>query len=60
VPSNSLTKGSLTLTAAVRTGRHTLAAHALHWITAVLMFALLPLAWVMVIMTRTAANREKG
>ena len=57
--SNSLTKGSLTLTAAaLRTGRYTLAAQALHWITAVLMFTLLPLAWVMVSMPRTAANRE--
>jgi cytochrome b561 len=54
-----LTKGSLTLTAAaLRTGRYTLAAQALHWITAVLMFTLLPLAWVMVSMPRTAANRE--
>jgi cytochrome b561 len=59
VSSNSLTKGSLTLTAAaLRTGRYTLAAQALHWITAVLMFTLLPLAWVMVSMPRTAANRE--
>jgi cytochrome b561 len=56
VSSNSST--SLTLTATLRTGRYTLAAQALHWITAVLMFTLLPLACVMVNMPRTAANRE--
>jgi cytochrome b561 len=56
VSSNSST--SLTLTATLRTGRYTLAAQALHWITAVLMFTPLPLAWVMVNMPRTAANRE--
>ena len=39
-------------------GSYTHAAQALHWITAVLMFALLPLAWVMVTMPRAAANRE--
>jgi cytochrome b561 len=43
---------------AVRIGSYTLAAQALHWITAALMFALLPSAWVMVNMPRTAANRE--
>ena len=42
----------------VRIGSYTLAAQALHWITAALMFTLLPLAWVMVNMPRTAANRE--
>ena len=42
----------------VRIGNYTLAAQALHWITAALMFTLLPLAWVMVSMPRTAANRE--
>jgi cytochrome b561 len=41
-----------------RIGSYTLAAQALHWITAALMFTLLPLAWVMVNMPRTAANRE--
>jgi cytochrome b561 len=56
VPSNSST--SLRSTAARRTDRYTHAAQALHWITAVLMFTLLPLAWVMVNMPRTAANRE--
>jgi cytochrome b561 len=50
VPYNSSTKGN--------PGRYTLPAQALHWITAVLMFALLPLAWVMVTMPRAAANRE--
>jgi cytochrome b561 len=49
---------SNSLTAALRTDRYTHAAQALHWITAVLMFTLLPLAWVMVNMPRTAANRE--
>jgi cytochrome b561 len=42
----------------VRSGSYTLAAQALHWITAALMFILLPLAWVMVNMPRTAVNRE--
>ena len=54
--SNSST--SLRLTVARRTDRYTHAAQALHWITAVLMFTLLPLAWVMVNMPRTASNRE--
>jgi hypothetical protein len=45
-------------TAALRTDRYTHAAQALHWITAVLMFTLLPLAWVMANMPRIAANRE--
>jgi cytochrome b561 len=42
----------------VRIGSYTLAAQVLHWISAALMFTLLPLAWVMVNMPRTAANRE--
>jgi cytochrome b561 len=58
VSADSSTKDSLMLIAVLRTGRYTLAAQALHWITAVLMFTLLPLAWVMVNMPRTAANRE--
>jgi cytochrome b561 len=58
VSSDSSTKGSPTLTAALRAGRYTHAAQALHWITAALMVTLLPLAWVMVNMPRTAANRE--
>ena len=43
---------------ASRSGSYTLTAQVLHWITAALMFTLLPLAWVMVNMPRTAANRE--
>jgi cytochrome b561 len=58
VSSNSSTKGSLTLTATLRTGGYTLTAQALHWITAALMLTLLPLAWVMVNMPRAATNRE--
>ena len=38
--------------------RHTATAQSLHWITAILMFAILPLAWVMVNMPRTAPSRE--
>jgi cytochrome b561 len=57
VSSDSPTKSSLTMPV-VRIGSYTLAAQALHWITAALMFTLLPLAWVMVNMPRTAANRE--
>jgi cytochrome b561 len=58
VSSKSLTQGSLTLAAPLRSGRYAVPAQALHWITAVLMLALLPLAWVMVNMPRTEANRE--
>jgi cytochrome b561 len=42
----------------VRIVSYTLAAQALHWITAALMFTLLPLAGVMVNMPRTTDNRE--
>ena len=38
--------------------RYTLTAQALHWVSAVLMFIVLPLAWVMVNMPRTAPDRE--
>ncbi len=38
--------------------RYTLTAQALHWITAVLMVSVLPLAWVMVNMPRTAPLRD--
>ena len=41
-----------------RTGRYTLTAQALHWVVAGLMFAVLPLAWVMVNMPQQAAGRE--
>jgi cytochrome b561 len=37
--------------------RYTETAQALHWITAALMFAVIPIAWVMVSLPRTAANR---
>ena len=40
------------------TGRYTATAQALHWIVAILMFAVIPLAWVMVNMPRTAPSRE--
>jgi hypothetical protein len=39
-------------------GRYTLTAQALHWITAALMFVALPVAWVMVNMPETAARRS--
>ena len=38
--------------------RYTATAQALHWIVAALMFAVIPLAWVMVNMARTAPSRE--
>jgi cytochrome b561 len=38
--------------------RYTETAQALHWITAALMFAVIPLAWVMVSLPRSAPNRE--
>ncbi len=45
--------------ATLETGRrYTATAQSLHWITAILMFAILPLAWVMVNMPRTAPSRE--
>lgn len=37
--------------------RYTLTAQALHWLVAALMFAVLPLAWVMVAMPRDAPSR---
>ncbi len=40
------------------TRRYTLTAQALHWVTAALMFAILPIAWVMVNMPREAAGRD--
>ncbi len=43
--------------AAART-RYTATAQALHWVVAALMFAVIPLAWVMVNMARTAPSRE--
>jgi cytochrome b561 len=42
-----------------RTGhRYTPTAQALHWITVALMFAILPIAWVMVNMPKTAPSRD--
>ena len=38
--------------------RYTATAQALHWVVAALMFAVIPLAWVMVNMARTAPSRE--
>lgn len=38
--------------------RYTATAQALHWVVAVLMFAIVPLAWVMVNMSRSAPSRE--
>ena len=38
--------------------RYTLTAQAFHWIVAALMFAVIPLAWVMVNMPRDAPSRE--
>jgi cytochrome b561 len=37
--------------------RYTLTAQALHWVTAALMFTVLPLAWVMVSMKDTSPSR---
>lgn len=42
----------------VRLQRYTPTAQVLHWVVAVLMFAVIPLAWVMVNMPRTAPSRE--
>ena len=38
--------------------RYNGAAQALHWLTALLMFAVLPLAWVMVAVTRDNPSRD--
>ena len=39
-------------------GRYTLTAQMLHWVTAALILAVFPLAWVMVSMPRSAPDRE--
>jgi cytochrome b561 len=39
-------------------GRYTLTAQALHWVTAALMFVVLPIAWVMMNMPETAHQRS--
>ncbi len=38
--------------------RYTLTAQALHWVTAILMFSVLPLAWVMMNMSKQSPYRE--
>ena len=52
----SVTAFPSVITSTVR--RYTLTAQALHWVVAVLMFAAIPLAWVMVNMSQTAPSRE--
>src|SRR5271163_4992794 len=44
--------------AAIAGRRYNGAAQALHWLTALLMFAVLPLAWVMVAVTRDNPSRD--
>ena len=44
--------------AAAPSKRYTATAQALHWVVAALMFTVVPLAWVMVNMPRTAPSRE--
>ena len=50
--------GSLINSTTTSDGRYTLTAQALHWITAALMFAVLPIAWVMVNMPKSAQFRS--
>ena len=49
--------GSLPGSTTASNGRYTLTAQALHWITAALMFVVLPIAWVMVNMPKSAQFR---
>jgi cytochrome b561 len=49
--------GSLVNSTTTCSGRYTLTAQALHWITAALMFAILPIAWVMVNIPKSAELR---
>jgi cytochrome b561 len=49
--------GSLVNSTTTSSGHYTLTAQALHWITAVLMFVVLPIAWVMVNMPESAQFR---
>lgn len=46
--------GSLVSSTTTSSGRYTRTAQALHWVTAALMFAVLPIAWVMVNMPKSA------
>ena len=49
--------GSLDNLTTTSSGRYTLTAQALHWVTAALMFTVLPIAWVMVNMPKSAQYR---
>ncbi len=49
--------GSLVTSTTTSSGRYTLTAQALHWVTAALMFVVLPIAWVMVNMPKSAQFR---
>jgi cytochrome b561 len=49
--------GSLVSSTTTISDRYTLTAQALHWITAALMFVVLPIAWVMVNMPKSAQFR---
>ena len=50
--------GSLVNSTTTSSGRYTLTAQALHWIIAALMFAVLPIAWIMVNMPKSAQFRS--
>jgi cytochrome b561 len=50
--------GSLVNSTTTCSGRYTLTAQALHWITAALMFVVLPVAWVMVNVPKSAEFRD--
>ena len=52
----SITTREISVTTPPR--RYTATAQALHWVVAILMFTVIPLAWVMVNMARTAPSRE--
>src|SRR6201996_3166744 len=49
--------GYLVNSSTTSSGRYTLTAQVLHWITAALMFVILPIAWVMVNMPKSAQFR---
>ena len=53
-----MSSAALDAPAATASRRYTATAQALHWIVAVLMFVVIPLAWVMVNMPKTAPSRE--
>ncbi len=54
----SITASGASVTVTHGRKRYTATAQALHWIVAALMFTVIPLAWVMVNMARTAPSRE--